>query len=300
MSDELVILQNEHLEVGIAPFCGGSLAYLRTKGEAPFDLLRPASATALQKKDPNGMAMFPMLPFTHRIKGGKFTYWGITRQVPVNQTGIPDPIHGDGWKTAWTVQNKTSTSVTLAMKHDKSEKGYPFSYEAELIYTLDGDILKTTVVLKNTSVLPMPCGIGLHPFFVKTPNITLRFGTKNVWSHLDDPIDRPYKTPAEWSFETPREIKDAEFDTCFGGFDGTAEVIWPKFKKAVEMRSDEVFNHVVLYTPPRKNFVCLEPTTMANNAFNLASEGIVGTGIQSIGPNETISGSVTFTVRELQ
>ena len=62
------------------------------------------------------------------------------------------------------------------------------------------------------------------------------------------------------------------------------------------MTADEKFGHIVLYTPYHKNFFCLEPTTMANNAFNLASEGIIGTGIQSIGPNETLTGEMSFKV----
>ncbi len=299
MSDEIIIIQTEELEAGIAPFCGGSLTYLRTRGEKSYDLLRPASATSIQKKDPTGMGMFPMLPFTHHIKDGKFTYWGITRYVQKNHAGIPDPIHGDGWKTAWTVSQKTPTSVVLTMSHDKTKKGFPFSYEAKLIYEMNGPTLKTTICINNVSILPMPCGMGLHPFFVKVPNTLLKFETKNVWSHLEDPIKHPYQTPKEWSFSEAREVRETEFDTCFGGFDGKAEISWLKFKKALEIKTDKIFTHIVLFTPPRKNFICLEPTTMANNAFNLASEGVIGTGIQSIGPKEELSGSIVFTVKDI-
>ena len=296
MSDKLIVLSNSFLEVGIAPECGASVAYFRTKGEKLFDILRPASSTAIQKRDPNGMAMFPMLPYTHRIKDGKFTYWGITRFVAPNQAGVPDPLHGDGWKNKWTVEKASDTELQLSMSHNKEQKGYPFSYTAQLTYRLNEKTLSVEIKLTNTAVLPMPCGMGLHPYFPKTPNVTLTFNSKNVWYHENDPIDRPYHTPEEWSFKNPKELKDATFDTCFGGFDGTARIDWPKFGMGVEIKADEKFGHLVLYSPYHKNFFCLEPTTMANNAFNLASEGIIGTGIQSIGQNETLAGEMSFTV----
>ena len=37
---------------------------------------------------------------------------------------------------------------------------------------------------------------------------------------------------------------------------------------------------------------------MTCDAFNIASKGIVGTGIQSIGKDETLTGNVSFTVEE--
>lgn len=296
MSEKIITLSNDFLEVGIVPECGASLAFFRTKGAKLFDVMRPASSTAIQKRDANGMAMFPMLPYTHRIKDGKFTYWGITRLVPPNHSNFKDPIHGDGWKAKWKVEESTPSMLRLSMMHGKEEKGYPFSYTAQIIYTLKDKTLDVAIQLTNTSVLPMPCGMGLHPFFPKTPNVTLTFETKNVWYHENDPIDRPYHTPEEWSFKQPKELKDATFDTCFGGFDGQAHIQWPKFGMGVTMKADENFGHIVLYTPYHKNFFALEPTTMANNAFNLASEGIVGTGIKSIGPGESIDGVLSFTV----
>lgn len=298
MSKQIVVLENEELTVGIAPACGGSVAYFKTKKD-DFDIFRHASATTLQKRDSNSTGMFPMLPFTHRIKGGKFVYWGITRYVLPNHVGIVDPIHGDGWKAVWTVKEQTPTSVSLEMSHDKAKRGYPFSYKATLVYTLSGRRLSVKMTLENDSGLPMPCGVGVHPFFTKMPDMQLRFVSKSVWSHLDDPIDKPYATPDNWSFSEPKKIKDMTFDTCFGGCDGQAEIIWPKAKKAVHIVADIFFGHMVLYTPLHKGFICLEPSTMANNAFNLAAAGVIGTGIQSIGPHEAFTGQVHFDVRDL-
>ena len=68
MTEEIVHLENDFIEVGILPKIGASLAYFRTKGERLFDIMRPASQTAMTKKDALGMSMFPMIPYAFRIK----------------------------------------------------------------------------------------------------------------------------------------------------------------------------------------------------------------------------------------
>ena len=300
MTEGIIHLENEFIEIGVVPAYGASLAYFRTKGDRLFDIMRPASQTALVKKDGLGMSMFPMLPYAFRIKDGEFTYWGIKRLVPQNHPNFADPIHGDGWRSEWQILSQEKTSITLGLKHDKEkDKGYPFSYEATISYRLDGKTLEVEMNLTNKGLMPMPCGLGLHPYFNKTPNVTLNFKTKNVWHHENDPIDRPYRTPEEWSFKDPKELGESVFDTCFGGFEGNASVTWPKFNMRVLINADENFSHIALYAPYRKNFFCLEPTTMTANAFNIAAKGIVGSGIQSIGKDETLTGTVSFTVEEL-
>lgn len=299
MSDKIIQLSNSFLEVGIVPDCGASLAYFRTKGKKLFDIMRPASMTAIKKRDALGMSMFPMLPYTHRIKDGHFTYWGITRTVAPTHPLFKDPIHGDGWQAKWTVDSVDEKSVTLSYVHDK-KKGFPFSYRAQIVYRLNEESLDVTLRLTNDSVLPMPCGFGLHPFFTKTPHVTTQFTTKNVWYHENDPIDRPYSTPEEYCFDAERPLGTDSFDICYGGFDEQAQIKWPKFGMGLTINADINFGHIVLFAPDRKNYFSLEPSTMANDAFNMASRGIVGTGIKSIGKDETLEGNISFVVHGLE
>ena len=180
---QVVHLENEFLELGICPECGASLTYFRTKGKKLFDIMRASSQTAINKKDPLGMAMFVMLPYTHRIKGGEFTYWGIKRQVGKTHPSFNEPIHGDGWRASWTIAEQTKDKLVLTMEHSKEkDKGYPFSYSAQITYQLQGKSLNMEISLFNNGVMPMPCGFGVHPYFNKTPNVTLNFKTKNLKS----------------------------------------------------------------------------------------------------------------------
>ena len=97
-------------------------------------------------------------------------------------------------------------------------------------------------------------------------------------------------------FEEKKRVGDAIFDTCFGSFDGKATIWWPRKDLSLTIEADDMFGHAVLYAPYHKGFFCVEPCSMCPDAFNMASNGVVGTGIKSVGPNESITGVVSFKV----
>lgn len=290
-----IILSNDFFEMGVLPDMGGSLSFFRYKGK---DVLRPMD---FGKKNPdaNDSSLFLMIPFAGRIRGGEFVYWGITRRMAKNQIGVHDPIHGDVWKSKFQVAEQNAHRLVLKMQHRKEDGGFPFPYEVTITYQLTKDGLSIDMDVHNTSVLPMPCGLGVHPFFIKTKDVQLKFNTKTVWANESDPIlDKPYATPESWCFKDAKPLGKTEFDTCFGGFDGEAEISYPTNGYRVQLSANGDFGHVVLYSPKGKGFFCLEPATNASNAFNLAAAGVVGTGIKSIGPNQNITAQVELKIRE--
>lgn len=290
-----IVLSNNILQLGILPDFGASVSFLTYKGR---NILRPAEKTS-PHFDANQSGMFVMVPFCGRIRGGRFIYWGITRKMKKNHIGISDPIHGDGWKSVWSVSKKSDNSVTLTLTHNK-ENGFPFSYQAELTYTLNDNNLDISLTLLNPEVLPMPCGIGIHPFFQKTKDMTIKFPSKMIWAHETDPIfDKPYPTPFSWQFKDGLPLNTQVFDTCFGGFDGQASITYPSEKYQINISAGQNFGHIVLYAPKNKNFVCLEPCTNAPNAFNLASNGVIGSGIKSIAQNQELHEHIRINISDL-
>lgn len=292
-----LILKNDKIQLGVLPELGASLSFFRyTQDDKVRDILRPYENIG-KGDDSNNASMFPMVPFCGRIRGGSFVYFGITRKMQKNQAKISDPIHGDGWKSAWSVKEHSDTRVVLTLAHDKDEGGYPFSYNAEIVYALNGNRFDVSITVSNPGMLPMPCGVGIHPFFVKSKEVELDFTTSMVWSNESDPIfDKPYETPSTWQFKGGRPLKNAVFDTCFDGFTGQASILYPDTGITVSIEADKQFKHVVLYAPRGKNFFCLEPTSNASNAFNLAANGAIGTGMKSIGPGQSMTGTISLEI----
>lgn len=293
---DILSLSSGDFSAAVSPVAGGSLLYWRKGGE---DLTRPASAGAVERKAADETSMFPLVPYSNRIRGGFFIYWGIKRSVPKNHPAVADPLHGEGWQRAWNVVQASGDFVKLSFGHN-GRNGFPFAYEAEQEFTLKDNQLTVSLTLTNKGGIPMPCGLGWHPFFPKDDDTVVCFKTKNVWAHESaPPRERPIKTPPEWQFEKGLKISELELDTCFGGFDGKAELIWPSRNRKINMTAYSDFGHVVVWSPEGEDFFCVEPVTNATDAFNLASRGVAGTGIKTLDPEESLTETMTLTVSEI-
>ena len=288
----MVQIKNEVIEIQINPNQGAALQSFSYKGK---DVLRPADQNP---QTPQQQSLFLMLPYCSYIKDGHFNYFGISRRVPTNQPGSTYPIHGDAWQAKWTPQKQTETSAVFTYQHTK-DNGFPFDYTATVMYTLNKNQLQITLSIYNPSVLPMPFGMGVHPYFLHPENAKLNFVSSHIWHHKNDPIfDRPYPTPDQWNFSKDQTIKE-DFDTAFGGWDGIASVCYPDQNIKIDIAAQDIFHHIILYAPKGADFFCLEPVSNTPDAFNLAAYGVIGTGIQSVGGGQTISKTISFTCSEL-
>ena len=285
----MISLNNTLLSIQIVPETGASLSYFKYKDQ---DILRPATDIRDSKK----CSLFIMLPYCGYIVDGVFTYFGIMRHVAQNDSGSHHPINGDAWKASWDVESHNSTQATLTYKHLKAS-GFPFDYTAKVTYALLDNQLHVTLSLSNPGKLPMPCGMGLNPYFIHKDQAKLFFKTSHVWYHHNDPIfDRPYETPKEWDFKDGMYLKES-FNTSFGGWDGKAIVSYPD--KRVIMTAHSIFHHLSLNTyNASPDCFSLSPVSNTPDAFNLAALGVINTGIQSIGPGQSITQTIVFEIQE--
>jgi len=74
---ELVSISDGIATVDIAPAAGGALASYRWwRNGAALDWLRPADPGAISGRDAGAMACFPLVPYSNRIRGGRFEFAG--------------------------------------------------------------------------------------------------------------------------------------------------------------------------------------------------------------------------------
>src|SRR6478736_4825963 len=88
---ELVSISDGIATVEIAPAAGGALASYRWRQNGSVvDWLRPADPAAINSRDAGAMACFPLVPYSNRIRGGRFEFAGRTVELP---TSPDDPHH---------------------------------------------------------------------------------------------------------------------------------------------------------------------------------------------------------------
>ena len=159
--------------------------------------------------------------------------------------------------------------------------------------------LQIILKLQNDTPLPMPYGMGIHPFFKLDKSTMVQYHAQNVWFRGDDPIlGHPYAIPPALDFSKPRTLPHTTTDISVYNWDGIAEIFNDNY--TLKITADESFGHLILYAPRAKDFFCLEPVSNTPDAFNLASQGIVGTGIQSLAPKQSVSSTITFSLKGKQ
>ena len=102
----LLALATGRLGVDLAPASGGAVARFAVDG---VDVLRPMAGADIASGRGNNAALYPLVPFSNRIRDGRLAFEGEQFQLARNWPGVGHPMHGDGWAHAWDVVRSDRT-----------------------------------------------------------------------------------------------------------------------------------------------------------------------------------------------
>jgi aldose 1-epimerase len=286
----------------ILPDLGGIVRQLSLrKGLTLFSVIKtaPTPNTLLEDTKSSSELLFP---FASRIPEGKYKFLGKEYQLAQNETGTTNAIHGLVRKQKFRLEEQSVHTDHAGLKLSFSlqePEGYPFEVEFSVTYTLhqDGRFILTYEAV-NTGAAPCPVMFGWHPYFF------LGNEDAEAWK-IRIPSDRivtfdynmiPTGT-APFVGEQPMLLHRKALDNCFvvntGINPAVTELISPNqdVTLRVEQETGEgKFNYLVLYTPPARDCVAIEPLTANVNAFNN------GEGLNILAPGHSIGGSVTVSL----
>jgi aldose 1-epimerase len=289
---EVIRLESDAAIVDLIPLLGGSVAGFDVKARgSTLPVFRRWSG---ESESPRTFACIPMVPFFARISGGGITIDGQFYPIERNDPEDQFPLHGDGWQRPWEVIERGERLVGLRLR---SRKIAPFDYEAHLTYALDGATLHATLSITNRAERPLPYGMGLHPWFTRTPTVTLQArmdGTWNVQPPVLPTSPEPDPIPPGWDFSEGQGLPADYIDNSFTGWDGRARIEWPDEGYAVAIQADPAINLCHVYAPgPEYPFFCFEQITHMIDAFNLPAPP-ENTGLRALRPGEETSMEVRY------
>jgi len=285
-------LSNEFLSLDVLPGLGARvLNFTAASGRAVFRRTEPDEV-------PSGRCgAFLMLPYSNRIENARFSYAAVVHQLRPGDDG--HARHGDVRDRPWQVETASGTELTCTFDSRQFlDLNWPWAFAARVTYQLQGRSLSVSLTLTNVDTAAMPAGMGLHPYLQRwdgpeDPELT--FGAKGLY--LTDrrliPTQAAQAIPAQSDFSAGRAVADRAIDAVYADWDGEARVAWPD--RALVMRADPVYSHLVVFTAPDGS-LALEPVSHATNAFNLAASGIPGTGMKSLPPGEHLGGGLSYTL----
>ena len=95
------------------------------------------------------VSSFPLVPYSNRIKQGKFTWQDKTIELVLNFPPETGTIHGHGWQAPWQVDRVAEHELVLSYYHDKDD--WPFCYRAIQTFTLSEQGLTVSMSVENLS-----------------------------------------------------------------------------------------------------------------------------------------------------
>jgi aldose 1-epimerase len=231
-------------------------------------------------------ACFPLVPYVNRIGGGRFVFRGREVRLAPNMAGDPSPLHGQGWLNPWSVERSDRASALHAYVHVPGE--WPWRYAARQDFTLDEHGLSVTLACRNRSGEPMPCGLGLHPYFPCGPNTRLDTDVSVAWT-VDEHVLPVARVPATGRYDlSDRLVCGQGLDNGFGGWGGEARMSDPGWAHALSMASRDA-RFYQLYSPPQGGIFVAEPVTHANAALNAPEDEWPELGLRVLAPDEEMS-----------
>ncbi len=218
---DVVELKADGSRLRLVPAAGGAVArYWRER--APMrEWLRPAAVEALSRGDRYETAGFPLVPYSNRIRDGRFLFGGRAVALPLNRPPERHSIHGHGWQAAWRAPETSASAALLEYRHPAD--AWPWAYRATQRFTLTPAWLRVELTLANESDSPMPAGLGWHPYFPRTPHTTITASVRAMW--LTDGEIMPTALAAEppvAALERGVAADAVALDNCFTGWSGRA------------------------------------------------------------------------------
>ena len=290
-----VAMESDEAYVEMLPSLGGAVtAFFLKKNGTRLAAFRRWTG---ERDNPLSVSCSPMVPWFNRMTGGGFSFDGTFYPIAQTLKSEPLPIHGDGWISPWTVRETSLSRIALTLR---SRAVPPFDYEATETATLTGSTLSLELKVKHCGETPIPYGLGFHPWFDRTPGVTIQAPATGVW--LEQPPyfpvrPIPERVPEKWDFGAPRPLPDDFVDNGFAGWNGRARIEWADTGMSLDVAAEPPVPYCHLYSPDKDSpFFCFEPVTQPFNAFGL--EGAPDTrGLRVLAPGEETAIKVHFRAR---
>jgi aldose 1-epimerase len=242
-----------------------------------------------------------LVPWPNRIEDGAYEFAGAQLQLPINEVGARNAIHGLVRWSSWSVAEHSADRVLL--EHTlHPQPGYPFSLALGIEYSLSQEGLRVTSTATNIGPAACPYGFGMHPYLTmgteKVDELILQAPGRTVLrsSERGIPVGSEPVEGTEYDFRQPRAIGATELDHAFTdlerGADGLAivELRNPEDDRSLLLWLDESHRFLQLFTGDplpdvARRSLAVEPMTCAPNAFR------TGDGMLALEPGGVASSS---------
>jgi len=260
----------------------------------------------LEGRQPPTRSGIPILfPFAGRLRGMQYVWRGKPYDLSgcAYHDGQGNAIHGFVLNRPWRVLAASEASVRGEFQGSidapESLAAWPADYRITAEYRVCGDELTLTLDLANLGPGDLPLSLGLHPYFAlplagnQAGGCRVRVPARAHWQSTGMlPTGELLQSERVRELAAGRPFGGMEYDDVFQlaepqGAWHQAEIVDPAGGCRVAIAFDASFPHCVVFNPPQRDTVCVEPYSAIPNAFELEEKGI-STGLLVLPSGETV------------
>lgn len=256
-----------------------------------------------------------LFPFAGRLEGTSFAHEGKTYPVTGAIDAGGNVIHGFVISRAWRIVAQSVNEVTGEFHASIDDPSllaqWPADFLIRVTYRVDGASLICDVVIENPDDKPLPFGFGTHPYF----RVPLGSGQKaesvitiqaaDYWVHEGAlPTGEVKEVAGLQDFRAGKAFPEVTWDGVLSNLDVADDGLVHTFIEnadsayRLEQTFPPEFRNAVVWVPPHREAIAVEPWTTVPNAFALAERGIE-TGLSTLAPGERWSTSIAIGVTTL-
>lgn len=280
--------------------------------DGPREMLWSHPDFASGNERPSGSGVPLLFPFPGRIGQAKYAFGGREYQLEPGDA-FGNAIHGFVHKRPWRVVEQRPAKIVgefqAAVDDPSLLSHWPSDFRIRVSYEVHGRELLSDIRFENTGDGPLPCGFGTHTYF-RLPLVegaaleeTLVYApVSKIWE-LKDMLatGRVLPVPAGMELDRGAPLAGRPFDTSYTDLQPEADGLvhtWlrePTSGRTVTQLFDTSFTQCIVYTPPHREAICIEPYTCLPDSFRLMAEGHE-TGLRILKPGELLETAIPISV----
>lgn len=220
---------------------------------------------------------FIMAPFANRLADGKFLYCDELVEFPLNEHAAQNAIHGFSRLSQGEITMQTDHTLTCIYPVRDKRNGY--IYDLIQTLSLNESGLACEIEIVHHGNKPRPYGIGIHPWFVRTPETQLSFTAECSFGRDERGlVTQPEKISSHWDFTGAVKLSDLPwFDAHYSGWhQQKAQLLRSEDAVCITISASGALKNLQIYVPDTRNVVCIEPVSHVPNVHrqrHLASFG---------------------------
>ena len=234
-----------------------------------------------------------LAPWPNRIRDGRYSFAGLTQQLPLTEPLRHNALHGLVNWSRWRLADAAADGNTVSVELDLAPKpGYPWPLRLRSDWSVGADGLSAVHEVTNAGDEPCPFGFSVHPYLI-VPGAAVDELVLSVPARsrlLVDgrllPIGAARVAGSEYDFAEGRRLGGVVLDTAFGDVirdagGGSAVTLSTVDGRGARLWADATFGWWQVFTGdtlPGERFrraVAIEPMTCPPDAFRSGRDLVV-------------------------